>query len=92
MSDAQPDARSAPIFGRIVVGVDCHAGGRDALALAALLQPVAGGELVALYVYPFESHTPRAIENNLDLWARWIGWFDQYVKAPGAAATVGAGQ
>jgi nucleotide-binding universal stress UspA family protein len=54
MSDAQPDARSAPIFGRIVVGVDCHAGGRDALALAALLQRVAGGELVALHVYPFD--------------------------------------
>jgi nucleotide-binding universal stress UspA family protein len=54
MSSAEPDARSAPIFGRIVVGVDCRAGGRDALALAALLQRVAGGELVALYVYPFD--------------------------------------
>lgn len=50
------------------------------------------GKNAALYVYPYESHTPRAIENNLDLWARWIGWFDQYVKAAGAAATVGAGR
>ena len=29
-------------------------GGRDALALAALLQRVGGGELVAVYVYPFD--------------------------------------
>jgi dipeptidyl aminopeptidase/acylaminoacyl peptidase len=38
------------------------------------------GKNAALYVYPFESHTPRAIENNLDMWARWIAWFDRYVK------------
>jgi hypothetical protein len=33
-----------------------------------------------LYIYPFESHAPRAKENLLDLWARWLGWFDHYVK------------
>ena len=27
---------------------------------------------------------PRAIENNLDMWARWIDWFDRYVKGSGA--------
>lgn len=46
------------------------------------------GKTAALYVYPYESHTPRAIENKLDLWARWIDWFDRYVK--GAAADVTA--
>lgn len=51
------------------------------------------GKNAALYVYPYESHTPRAIENTMDLWARWIGWFDQYVKAPStSAATVGGGR
>jgi nucleotide-binding universal stress UspA family protein len=54
MSGAQPDPGNAPMFGRIVVGVDCRAGGRDALALAALLQRVCGGELMAVYVYPFD--------------------------------------
>jgi nucleotide-binding universal stress UspA family protein len=39
---------------RIVVGVDCRQGGRDALALATLLQRACGGELVAVYVYPFD--------------------------------------
>ena len=32
------------MFTRIVVGVDRREGGRDALALAALLQSVGGGE------------------------------------------------
>jgi hypothetical protein len=42
-----------------------------------------------LYKYPFESHTPRAIENNLDMWARWVGWFDRYVKAGGTSTSDG---
>jgi nucleotide-binding universal stress UspA family protein len=37
------------MFTRIVVGVDGREGGRDALALAALLQAAGGGELVALH-------------------------------------------
>ncbi len=38
------------------------------------------GKTAVLYEYPYESHTPRAIENKLDMWARFIGWFDLYVK------------
>ena len=38
------------------------------------------GKTAVLYEYPFESHTPRAIENKLDMWARFIGWFDRWVK------------
>ncbi len=38
------------------------------------------GKTAVLYEYPYESHTPRAIENKLDMWARFIGWFDEYVK------------
>ncbi len=41
------------------------------------------GKEAALFVYPFESHTPRAIENNLDMWARWLDWFDTHVKGAG---------
>jgi nucleotide-binding universal stress UspA family protein len=40
------------VFERIVVGVDGRAGGRDALALAALLQSVCGGDLTAVNAYP----------------------------------------
>ncbi len=38
------------------------------------------GKPAVLYVYPYESHTPRAIENKLDMWARFISWFDEHVK------------
>jgi nucleotide-binding universal stress UspA family protein len=41
-------------FERIVVGVDGLEGGRDALALAALLQATGGGELVAVYAYSYD--------------------------------------
>lgn len=46
------------------------------------------GKEAVLYMYPYESHTPRAIENKLDLWARWIDWFDTHVK--GGAGAVSA--
>ncbi|SVA46246.1 uncharacterized protein METZ01_LOCUS99100 [marine metagenome] len=39
------------------------------------------GKEAVLYVYPYESHTPRAIENKLDMWARFIAWFDEHVKS-----------
>ncbi|HJU41826.1 MAG TPA: prolyl oligopeptidase family serine peptidase [Vicinamibacterales bacterium] len=54
-----------------------------------MMQALTGlGKKAALYIYPFESHAPRARENFLDLWARWIDWFDTYVKnAPPKATT-----
>jgi len=46
-----------------------------------LIQALTGlGKTAALYIYPYESHGPRAMETYLDMWARWLGWFDQYVK------------
>lgn len=44
------------------------------------------GKTAVLYEYPYESHTPRAIENKLDMWARFIDWFDTYVKGAGESA------
>jgi len=54
-----------------------------------MMQALTGlGKTAALYIYPFESHAPRARENFLDLWARWLEWFDKYVKnAPASPAT-----
>ncbi len=40
------------------------------------------GKTAVLYEYPYESHTPRSMENKLDMWARFIDWFDRYVKDP----------
>lgn len=50
-----------------------------------MMQALTGlGKKAVLYVYPFESHAPRARENFLDLWARWLDWFDTHVKNPPA--------
>jgi dipeptidyl aminopeptidase/acylaminoacyl peptidase len=38
------------------------------------------GKKAVLYVYPFDAHSPRCKENYFDLWARWLNWFDTYVK------------
>ena len=54
-----------------------------------MMQALTGlGKTAVLYIYPFESHAPRARENFLDLWARWLEWFDKYVKnAPPSPTT-----
>ena len=52
-----------------------------------MMQALTGlGKKAVLYIYPFESHAPRARENFLDLWARWIDWFDTHVKNAPATA------
>jgi nucleotide-binding universal stress UspA family protein len=57
------------MFKRIAVGVDGREGGRDALALAAVLQGVAGGEIVAVHVYTYDRTVAladaRAVETVL---------------------------
>ncbi|HJO38050.1 MAG TPA: prolyl oligopeptidase family serine peptidase [Vicinamibacterales bacterium] len=58
-----------------------------------MMQALTGlGKTAALYVYPFESHGPRAKENYLDLWARWLDWFDTYVKGGASELSDNQGQ
>ena len=38
------------------------------------------GKNAVLYIYPFESHGPRCKETYMDMWNRWLGFFDKYVK------------
>jgi len=38
------------------------------------------GKNAVLYIYPFESHGPRCLETYMDMWVRWLGFFDRYVK------------
>jgi nucleotide-binding universal stress UspA family protein len=47
------------VFNKIIVGVDGREGGRDALALAARLASGVGGELVAVYAYPYDIFVSR---------------------------------
>ncbi|MBX3133501.1 MAG: prolyl oligopeptidase family serine peptidase [Gemmatimonadaceae bacterium] len=43
------------------------------------------GKTSALFMYPYEDHSVATYESDLDMWARWIAWFDVYVKAGGTA-------
>ena len=62
-------------------GADDNNSGTYPIQSQRLIQALTGlGKTAVLYEYPFESHTPRAIESNLDMWARWIEWFDRFVK------------
>lgn len=46
-----------------------------------LIQALTGlGKNAVLYIYPFESHGPSCLESYMDLWARWLEWFNTYVK------------
>ncbi|MYC86919.1 MAG: prolyl oligopeptidase family serine peptidase, partial [Gemmatimonadales bacterium] len=65
-------------------GADDNNSGTYPIQSRRMIHALTGlGKTAALFEYPFESHTPRAIENNLDMWARWIDWFDRYVKGAG---------
>ncbi len=71
-------------------GADDNNTGTFPIQSERLMQALQGlGKTAVLYMYPFESHTPRAIENNLDMWARWLAWFDHYVKGTAGDDLVG---
>ncbi len=40
------------------------------------------GKPAALFLYPYEDHSVATYQTDLDQWARWLAWFDMYVKNP----------
>ncbi|HEX3867882.1 MAG TPA: prolyl oligopeptidase family serine peptidase, partial [Gemmatimonadaceae bacterium] len=57
--------------------------GTDLTSSVRMMQALQGlGKQAALYMYPYEDHGPATRESDLDQWARWIAWFDVYVKNP----------
>ncbi|MEO5509766.1 MAG: prolyl oligopeptidase family serine peptidase [Longimicrobiales bacterium] len=57
--------------------------GTDPINSIRLFQALEGlGKNAALYMYPYEDHGPATQETIMDLWARWVGWLDTYVKNP----------
>lgn len=54
------------VFNKIIVGVDGREGGRDALALAARLASLSGGELVAVHAYPYDLFVSRGDTPDFD--------------------------
>jgi len=64
--------------------------GTDPISSVRMLHALQGlGKTAALYMYPYEDHTPATRETLLDQWARWTAWLDVYVKN---AKPAGAGQ
>ena len=57
--------------------------GTDLTSSVRMMQALQGlGKQAALYMYPYEDHGPATRESDLDQWARWLAWFDIYVKNP----------
>ena len=57
--------------------------GTDPISSIRMMEALQGqGKIAALYMYPYEDHGPATRESDLDQWARWIAWFDKYVKNP----------
>ncbi|HEX7020387.1 MAG TPA: prolyl oligopeptidase family serine peptidase [Gemmatimonadaceae bacterium] len=55
--------------------------GTDPISSIRMMQALQGqGKTAALFMYPYEDHGPATRESDLDQWARWIAWFDTYVK------------
>ena len=60
------ESEVADMFTTIVVGVDGLQGGRDALALAQRISDLAGGELVAVHVHPYEPFPMRGLRTDVE--------------------------
>lgn len=70
-------------------GADDNNSGTFPIQTKRLMHALTGlGKPAVMFLYPYESHTPRAIENVQDKWARWLDWFDRYVKNAREVTTV----
>lgn len=78
------DQINAPLL--MYHGADDDNSGTYLIQSERMMQALTGlGKKAVLYIYPFEAHSPRCRETYLDIWARWIDWFDRYVKNPAPA-------
>ena len=65
--------------------------GTDPISSIRMMQALQGqGKQASLFMYPYEDHGPATRETDLDQWARWIAWFDIYVKNPQKKTTAAA--
>jgi dipeptidyl aminopeptidase/acylaminoacyl peptidase len=82
----QADRIDTPLL--LYHGADDNNTGTFPIQSDRLIQALTGlGKTAVLYKYPFESHSPRAKKTYLDFWARWLEWFDKYVKNPSKPET-----
>ena len=63
--------------------------GTDPISSIRMFHALNGqGKTAALFMYPYEDHGPATKETDLDQWARFVAWFDLYVKNPKPKAIV----
>ena len=61
--------------------------GTDPISSVRMMHALTGlGKTAALFMYPYEDHGPATKETDLDQWARFVAWFDVYVKNAKAPA------
>ena len=55
--------------------------GTDPISSIRMFHALLGqGKTAALFMYPYEDHGPATKETDMDQWARFVAWFDVYVK------------
>ncbi|MEO7083855.1 MAG: prolyl oligopeptidase family serine peptidase [Gemmatimonadaceae bacterium] len=83
--DMSPFFRADKIHGALLMyhALEDQNNGTDPISSERMYLALRGlGKPVALYMYPYEDHSDATYASDLDIWARWLAWFDVYVKNP----------
>lgn len=81
--DMSPFLRADKISGALLMyhGLEDQNQGTAPISSTRMMAALQGlGKTAALYLYPYEDHSVATYESDLDLWARWIAWFDVHLK------------
>ena len=87
--DVSPFFRADKISGALLMyhAMEDQNVGTALISSIRMFQALQGlGKPAALYMYHYEDHSDATYASDLDLWARWLAWFDMYVKHPSAEA------
>ncbi len=85
--DVSPFLRADKLTGALLMyhSIEDQNVGTALLSSVRMMQALQGlGKTAALYMYPYEDHSVGTWQTDLDQWARWLAWFDIYVKNPKA--------
>jgi dipeptidyl aminopeptidase/acylaminoacyl peptidase len=88
--DVSPFFRADRLSGALLMyhGLEDQNSGTAPMSSTRMMAALQGlGKTAALYMYPYEDHSVATYESDLDMWARWLAWFDVYVKDPKPADT-----
>jgi dipeptidyl aminopeptidase/acylaminoacyl peptidase len=88
--DMSPFFRADRLSGALLLyhGLEDQNSGTAPMSSTRMMAALQGlGKTASLYMYPYEDHSVATYESDLDMWARWLAWFDVYVKNPKPADT-----